>query len=348
MERWPDPGLSAVGPLHSPFGSLDSMDGESVDICIIGAGLSGLHLARLLDGSGIDCLLLDKGRSPGGRAATRRIGEARVDHGLPWLTAGGELSGSLIEELRGDGLLQSLDAGGSVGAAWASPTGMSSLMKHLASGRDMRLQQRVLSVSPADDRIELETEDREGDRHELAARHVVITAPVPQMVEISPELADAAGEGAAEAYDKAIVGLFRFEADSVQPDTCLDEKPADGISRVILESAKYPGRPPSASVRCDAGASDFLWEKTDEEIWEWMAERLGGDPPFGIPVAERQVKRWRLSEAARPIGSPFLTWVTGSSTVSACGDGFAAGGSTGVENALRSAQALFESGPWQD
>ena len=64
-------------------------------------------------------------------------------------------------------------------------------------------------------------------------------------------------------------------------------------------------------------------------------------------VAERQVKRWRLSEAADPVGAPFLTVGAGASTISACGDGFAAGGPTGVENALRSAQALFDSGPWQ-
>lgn len=323
------------------------MDGESVDICIVGAGLSGLHLARLIDGSGLDCLLLDKGRSPGGRAATRRIGEARVDHGLPWLTAGGDLSSQLIEGFRRDGLLEPVDAGGSAGFAWASPNGISSLMKNLASGRRIGLSTRVLSVSPEGEAIRLKVEDGEGDRHEITARHVVITAPVSQMVEMSPALAEAAGEGATETYDKAIVGLFRLADDTGLPENCLLEEPADGISRVILESAKYPGRPPSASVRCDARASDFLWEKGDDEIWDWMAERLGEEPPFGTSVAERQVKRWRLSEAARPVDAPFLTVVSGSSTLSACGDGFAAGGPIGVENALRSAQALFESGPWR-
>ena len=220
-------------------------------------------------------------------------------------------------------------------------------MKKLASGHRIRLSNRVLSVSPAGEEIRLDIEDGEGDRHELTARHVVITAPVPQMVEMSPELAEAAGEGAAEAYDKAIVGLFRFEDDRGLPETCLLEEPAAGIGRVILESAKYPGRPPSASVRCDAGASDFLWEKGDDEIWDWMAERLGEEPPFGTSVAERQVKRWRLSEAARPVDAPFLAVSAGSSTISACGDGFAAGGPTGVENALRSAQTLFDSEPWR-
>ena len=125
------------------------------------------------------------------------------------------------------------------------------------------------------------------------------------------------------------------------------EHPAEGISRVIVECSKYPDRPPSASIRCDEQANDQRWDRTDEEILQWMASRLGADPPFGVPAGERQVKRWRLSEAARPVDAPFLAVSAGSSTISACGDGFAAGGPTGVENALRSAQALFDSGPWQ-
>lgn len=321
---------------------------SDVDICIVGARLAGLHLAGLLDGSGLDCLLLDKGRSPGGRAATRRIGEARVDHGLPWLTDGGESSRGLIDRFRRDGLVEAIDAGGSVGTAWASPNGISSLMKHLAAGRNTWLSHRVTSVAGADgEMIEIEMVDEAGDEIGLVARHAVITAPMPQAVEIAPEIVDAAGAGAEDVYDKAIVGLFRLADGAAVPAGCLDEEPADGVGRVIVESAKYPGRPPSVSVRCDAEASDFLWERNDDEVWEWMASRLGGDPPLGAGAEERQVKRWRLSEAARPVPSPFLSVGGGRATLSACGDSFAAGGPTGVENALRSARALFDSRPWQ-
>jgi predicted NAD/FAD-dependent oxidoreductase len=52
-----------------------------VRIVVVGAGLAGLTAARSLVAGGHDVLVLDKGRSPGGRMATRRIGGATFDHG---------------------------------------------------------------------------------------------------------------------------------------------------------------------------------------------------------------------------------------------------------------------------
>jgi predicted NAD/FAD-dependent oxidoreductase len=50
-------------------------------VLIIGAGMTGLTAARRLSDHGVESVLLDKGRAVGGRMATRRIGEARFDHG---------------------------------------------------------------------------------------------------------------------------------------------------------------------------------------------------------------------------------------------------------------------------
>ena len=55
---------------------------EDVDCVIVGAGISGLITARHLADAGVSAMVFDKGRSVGGHLATRRIGEARLDHGL--------------------------------------------------------------------------------------------------------------------------------------------------------------------------------------------------------------------------------------------------------------------------
>lgn len=55
-------------------------------IVIVGAGLSGLVAARSLAASGHDVSVLDKGRGVGGRLATRRIGDAVLDHGAQFFT----------------------------------------------------------------------------------------------------------------------------------------------------------------------------------------------------------------------------------------------------------------------
>ncbi|NBW91636.1 MAG: FAD-dependent oxidoreductase, partial [Actinobacteria bacterium] len=48
-------------------------------IVVIGAGLAGLMAAQELHREGHHVVLIDKGRSPGGRLATRRIGGATLD-----------------------------------------------------------------------------------------------------------------------------------------------------------------------------------------------------------------------------------------------------------------------------
>ena len=53
---------------------------------IIGAGVSGLVAGRRLVDAGATVIIVDKGRSVGGRLATRRIGGATFDHGAQFFT----------------------------------------------------------------------------------------------------------------------------------------------------------------------------------------------------------------------------------------------------------------------
>jgi len=55
-------------------------------VVIVGAGISGLVAARELAAHDVDVTVVDKGRSVGGRLATRRIGDARLDHGAQFFT----------------------------------------------------------------------------------------------------------------------------------------------------------------------------------------------------------------------------------------------------------------------
>ena len=55
-------------------------------VVVIGAGLAGLMAAQQLHNNGHSVVVLDKGKSPGGRLATRRIGDATLDHGAQFFT----------------------------------------------------------------------------------------------------------------------------------------------------------------------------------------------------------------------------------------------------------------------
>ena len=53
--------------------------------------MAGVVAARELTRNGDDVVVMDKGRSPGGRMATRRDGDARFDHGAQFFTVRDEL-----------------------------------------------------------------------------------------------------------------------------------------------------------------------------------------------------------------------------------------------------------------
>ena len=291
-------------------------------------------------------MILDKGRSPGGRAATRRLDSARVDHGIPWLTRTGGQGDELIDSLRDARLLERLYVGGSVGDAWVAPGGITSTTKHLASGLDVRFSHRVESVE-AGEPNRLLVVDADGGEHELQADHVVITAPVPQAMEIAPAVREALADvDPGAVYEKAVIGLARLAHSSAIPDQVLFEHPSEGIESVIVESAKFPDRPPSVSIRADPKASECLFDADDDHAWGWMREGLSHLAFLGSEPEERQIKRWRYSRPAEPVEAPFLTLETPNGSISACGDGFGSGAETGLEAALRSTRALLEQKPW--
>jgi renalase len=59
----------------------------SPSVAIVGAGLSGLTCARVLQDAGFRVQVFDKSRGPGGRLATRRTDRGTFDHGAQYFTA---------------------------------------------------------------------------------------------------------------------------------------------------------------------------------------------------------------------------------------------------------------------
>ena len=53
--------------------------------------------------AGHEVVVLDKGRSPGGRLATRRIGEATLDHGAQFFTVRSDAFAARVDRWEADG-----------------------------------------------------------------------------------------------------------------------------------------------------------------------------------------------------------------------------------------------------
>ncbi len=173
-------------------------------VVVVGAGLSGLMAAGRLHANDHEVIVLDKGRSPGGRLATRRIdvdaGTARFDHGAQFFTVRTDEVALLVRAWTGQGLVREWCRGFTHGSADSDTTsggpdtsgsgdgfpryvvegGMSALAKHLARDLDVRCNSLVFAIRPGEDPTVSAWSVALDDGTALDADAVVVTCPLPQ------------------------------------------------------------------------------------------------------------------------------------------------------------------------
>ncbi|MEO5724693.1 MAG: FAD-dependent oxidoreductase, partial [Ilumatobacteraceae bacterium] len=150
-------------------------------VVVVGAGISGLLAAARLQHLGHDVVVFDKGRGPGGRLATRRIGGATLDHGAQFFTVRSEEFDALTQPWITTGLVVEWcrGFGGSPDGypRYVVRGGMNALAKHVAAGLDVRCATLVFAVhrgAAGGWQVRLD------DGAMIAADAVVLTCPLPQ------------------------------------------------------------------------------------------------------------------------------------------------------------------------
>jgi len=280
------------------------------DVLIVGAGLSGLLAARTLVPSGWRIAILDKGRSPGGRLATRRVGPGRADHGAQFFTVRHERFARWVEEWRQTGLVYPWSHGWSDGSlASTSPDGhpryavqggMNTLARHLAtqaaaSGVLLRTDTRVTALTPENAGWQFTAE--EGTP--LLARAAVLTAPVPQSLALLRGVQLAEPERAhleRIRYEPALCGLFVVEGGVTLPEPGAVQRPGAEIAWIADNQRK--GISPGATVvTLHAGGewSAAHYDEPDERVEAAFSAGLAPWLAEDATVVEAQVKRWRYA-----------------------------------------------------
>jgi renalase len=323
-----------------------SVERRVVADCVVGAGLAGLWIGHALNDQGAEYLIFDKGRTPGGRMATRRFEGGLFDHGLPVLE-----DGHLTERLAAlgttAGLLDEVDLPS--GSGWIAREGLSSLGKHLARDLRTEMSARVGEARREGDSVILPV-GPEGEAGvepfevEVTGR-LFVTAPLPQAQEIAGRLFGKALTSLANPYSPCLVGLAVLESEADLPGgplvRSLVDRPPAGFEALVLEFLKFPDREPGVSLRADPGESARLFDAGEAEQ---VAFFRGGFDELGLePGPEQlQVKKWRYSKPAAGLAESHLRTEVGGVEVFVAGDSFAAGAGTAVESALTSAASVIE------
>jgi renalase len=290
-------------------------------IAIIGAGVAGLACARRLSETHCSVRLFDKGRSPGGRLATRRsdtpLGEAVFDHGAQYISA------------RDPAFARAMECFGSARAAvlwefdegmieptrtrpqrWVGTPGMSAIARHMAEGLAIKTSARVTRVY--NDRggwwLKVDSAGHEQSLNEGPFDAVVLALPAEQaapiLAPIAPRLAD---EAAAARTMPCWAGLFAFERRFNAPFEVRRFGADAALSWIVRETSK-PGRrrgPETWVVHASSAWSSANLELTTEQASDALFSAFRDVLPAAPEPTWRQAHRWRYAFVETPAPSPF-------------------------------------------
>ena len=321
-------------------------------VLVVGAGMSGAACARALRGAGMSVTLLDRGRAPGGRMASREVQGRQVDTGARYLTARDDTFSAVVRDWDARGVAApwtttfhtaTPDEGvtdvkeGPV--RWSSPSGSRALVLDLLSGADVRSGVHVEAVGRADD----------GRPHAdgEAADAVVLAMPDPQAARLVdaaalPDLA-ALLDGPPWTPQLALVAAWerRGWADDldgafVQGSDVLEWVADDGRRR-------GDGAPVLVAHSTSAFASEHLDEDLSDVAGPAVAPLLAEVRRTLSVEAEPvvvQCQRWGMASPGESHDEPFGLARAGRGWVGVCGDAW--GGSPRVEQAFTSGRLLGE------
>ncbi len=325
------------------------MTDEPSDVVIIGAGLSGLTAARTLAQAGRSVLVLDKGRSVGGRLATRRMDGGRLDHGAQFFTVRGDDFGAVVAEAVAEGIVHEWCRGFGEPDGfprYAGSAGMNGFAKWLASAINTRTSCHVDAVSITDGQVVVGAGT---DR--FRAPNAIITAPVPQTL----ALLDAGDVGLSTTVDRLLrsIDYFATLALLVTFDTDPGIAPPGGVQMAETEPFTFIGdnRAKGISERhavtfhANHDYSLRRYNDDPDNVRDELADMASRWFANATPV-EVQLKKWRYAGPVEPLPERVLLEHQGGATLLFAGDAFGGPKVEGAFNSgLAAARAILETAP---
>jgi len=268
-------------------------------VVVVGAGIAGLMAAQSLSNSGHDVIIVDKGRSPGGRLATRRIDDATLDHGAQFFTVRDSLFESHVLEWIASGVVTEWCRGFDTTAQnndgyprYRGVRGMTDIAKHLAQGLDVRCNTLAFSIARgATSKWQLKIDDGSV----LDADAIIVTCPLPQayalLVTADIELPESMLR---TEYDRTICLLAVLDRPSAVTKPGGLQNPDETFSFIADNAIKGISSAVALTMHANPQFSLEHWDTSTDDVQRLLLERAG--PWIGdATVITSQIKKWRLA-----------------------------------------------------
>jgi renalase len=282
---------------------------QASDVLIIGAGLSGLMAARILSDYGLNVTLMDKGRSIGGRLATRPVGEGLADTGAQFFTVRSDEFRREVDKWLAEKIVYVWSKGFSDGIRktdqfdgyprYATRGGMNALAQYLAKQLDTKVtfhnDVSVTHINRMSDGWQVE--GVKGDQY--TAKAVLMTPPVPLSLALIGEQLVPQDREALEGirYLPCLAGLFRVEGDVNLPEPGALQRPeadlrwiADNQRKGISSEARV------ITVHASGSVSQRLWNLADDEALQYIQQAFESYLAEGARIIEAKLERWPYSQ----------------------------------------------------
>jgi renalase len=284
---------------------------------IVGAGISGLTAARTLQAAGWSVTVVDKGRGPGGRLATRRMGPLRFDHGAQYFSALSPRFRQAVDEWLAQGVVQHwFEVNGD--PRYRGSHGMTAVARHLAAGLDVRLSTRIAGLTHDKGLWQAAIEDG----GTLTANALILTPPVPQSLELLGRLtAHLPHSLQSVAYSPCFAMLVSTDKPSALPAPGYARPDSGALSWIADNTAKGISRGTSAvSLHATPEFTLLHYDSPHEALAPILIE--SARPYIGsAAVLDWQIHRWRYSRVTQ-LGPEPCFFTTEPGPLALAGDAF--------------------------
>lgn len=306
------------------------------DVLIIGGGLSGLTAAATLTEKGKNAIVLDKGRGPGGRMSTRRMGEARCDHGAQFFSTKTIEFQDFIKKAEAAGAVKKWTPAHFDDAhpRYAGTHGMNTAPKFLAKNLAVKASQKVVRLEQKNGWI-AHTESG----NQFSANALVIAIPAPQALDLLKnsglDLPETFAALRQIEYYPCLAVLARLDRVTALPTP--GGFALENQSVAWLADNFQKGITPEPTLTIHASPA-YSQEHLDGDLQAAGAKLLDlAKPHLGaVQILDFQVHRWRYSLPYQRFSEPFFKAET-EFPLFFGGDGFGMGN---VEGAFLSGLAI--------
>lgn len=266
------------------------------DIIILGAGISGLTIGAQLKKQGANYLIIDKGRSVGGRMATRRGDDTRFDHGAQFVSSN---QVGQIPSTSWSPWVQEEEQ-----ILYANSQGMNAAAKLAAENLSILLNTRVEKI--AGKTLYFENGDS------VQGKKIIITFPLPQALELlknsqityPPNLKNV-------VYAKSLVALITLNDQILNfSDIKFLKNPQSSIATISNQKSKGLTKKLSLTVTMTPEFSEKYFSDPDDESLEKIVQEFTAylsenfdisNQNSGNIINSAELKKWKYSYPLNPL-----------------------------------------------